>query len=197
MNSTTATFTVNGFSPNSDSIEISNTISDSTYEATNKIISTSTLASGTEVNFYAGKCIVLSPNFTVSAGAEFTAKILTPCTSSSTNTLSIPQTNQAKLLAKTETTIKPTLKISPNPFSDQSRVEINLPEKDVVNITVFDQTGRKVKVLVKNKLLESGKHIFHLKELQSLSGLLFINMSTTKTQLVKKAILIKNGNYRK
>ncbi|MFK7936343.1 MAG: 3-coathanger stack domain-containing protein, partial [Saprospiraceae bacterium] len=61
-----------------DAIIDNNPIDEATYEGKTKISSVGTVATGTDVKFYAGQSVELNAGFTVEAGATFTAEIL-PC----------------------------------------------------------------------------------------------------------------------
>jgi len=58
----------------------------------------------------------------------------------------------------------------------------------------MDQTGRLVKMLANNQWMDAGKHTLEVAANQLPGGILYVRIVTSKTQLVKKAILIKDGN---
>ena len=89
---------------------------------------------------------------------------------------------------------QPEMMIRPNPFRDYSKIDLNLPEGDVVSIAIMDQTGRLVKMLANNQWMDAGKHTLEVAANQLPGGILYVRIVTSKAQLVKKAILIKDGN---
>ena len=144
-----------------------------------------------DVVYVVGMQITLESGFSVAAGADFLAlidaDICPPLPRALPRTIPIgPRT----LIEEVE---QPEMMIRPNPFTVQSTLDINLPERDVVNIAILDQTGRLVKFLVRNQEMGAGRHTLDLVDNDLPGGMLYIKMVTSKTQLVKKAILIKNG----
>jgi len=57
----------------------------------------------------------------------------------------------------------------------------------------MDQTGRLVKMLAQDQWMDAGTHTLEMTGNQLPGGILYIRIVTSKTQLVKKAILIKDG----
>ena len=54
----------------------------------------------------------------------------------------------------------PKVKCYPNPFSDEIKIEINLPKDSQVEIAIFNQVGQKIKYLTTEKMLTRGTHKF-------------------------------------
>ena len=47
----------------------------------------------------------------------------------------------------------------PNPFSNSTTIPFNLPEDEVVSLTVYDLLGKRVATLVHQETLKAGRHI--------------------------------------
>ena len=84
----------------------------------------------------------------------------------------------------------------PNPFSDETSIEYELPEPAFVNVSIYDLTGRKISVLVDSKEMQ-GKHQIQWNPRQkglskSGNGIYLCKISTSaKTEVLK---LVFQGN---
>jgi hypothetical protein len=82
----------------------------------------------------------------------------------------------------------------PNPFNENLTIRMNLTEISEVSITVFDQVGKRVSVLVHNKTLPEGTHYFtwngRNKGNQNVpSGLYILQVSVEDNSYQKKLIV--------
>ena len=50
------------------------------------------------------------------------------------------------------------LRVYPNPFNTSSRINFNLPQFAIMDIRIFDVSGRLITVLAQNTLLDAGQH---------------------------------------
>lgn len=78
----------------------------------------------------------------------------------------------------------------PNPFNPVTKIKFQLPQKDFVNITVFDNSGKLVQALV-NENLYSGTYECEFDGSNLASGVYFYRITTTRFSDVKKMILVK------
>lgn len=79
----------------------------------------------------------------------------------------------------------------PNPFNPSTTIQYKIPEAVIVNISIFDITGRKVKELV-NEKKQPGYYNIELKGGELSSGIYFYRMVTSSGhKSVKKLVLIK------
>ncbi|MFA5667819.1 MAG: invasin domain 3-containing protein [Balneolaceae bacterium] len=78
----------------------------------------------------------------------------------------------------------------PNPFNPTTNLQISLPLKSEVNLTVYDVLGRVVSTLV-NQELAAGVHTIEWDASQFSSGVYFTRLTTPKGVFVKKMTLIK------
>jgi len=82
------------------------------------------------------------------------------------------------------------LKISSNPTQKEIDIEYNLPNKTVVNLSIFDLVGRLVNILVNENQISGVYHkTFDLSGLPQ--GIYFIRLETDDHTLVKKTIFTK------
>ncbi len=79
----------------------------------------------------------------------------------------------------------------PNPFNPLTKIEFELNTSSEVSLQIYDVTGRKVKSLLANRLLPSGKQevVFDATDLPS--GIYFYRLITPKYSETKKMILTK------
>ncbi len=69
------------------------------------------------------------------------------------------------------------LSIYPNPTSETSNIKINIPNLASVNLTIYDNFGREVEVLM-NGPLSAGTHVFNLNAASFPAGLYFCKLSS-------------------
>lgn len=84
----------------------------------------------------------------------------------------------------------------PNPFTKSTKISVNIKEKETVNITIYDYTGRLVNVIYDNKMLADGTYDFywdacdytgnHISE-----GLYFCNIKVNNKSITHKLVYAK------
>ena len=78
----------------------------------------------------------------------------------------------------------------PNPFNAQTTIEFNVPSAQQVKLEAFDLLGRKVAVLVDDRL-EAGGHIVNWDCSELPSGVYFYRLSVGENSATKKMTLLK------
>jgi len=78
----------------------------------------------------------------------------------------------------------------PNPFNPNTTISLNLPQNDLVKLTVFNSKGEVVKVLA-NKNLNAGSHQFVFNAAGLNSGVYFYRVETSLGSQTKKMMMIK------
>ncbi|MEW6509230.1 MAG: T9SS type A sorting domain-containing protein [Bacteroidota bacterium] len=78
----------------------------------------------------------------------------------------------------------------PNPFNPTTKIGFSLPQKDHVQLKVFDSIGREVASLA-NGIFEPGKHEIEFNAVNLPSGVYFYNIITSHNLATKKMLLIK------
>lgn len=78
----------------------------------------------------------------------------------------------------------------PNPFNPTTRISFTLPQKSQVKITVFDQLGSVMSILV-NGEFNRGSHSVDFNASNLASGLYFYRLETPSNSLTGKMLLIR------
>lgn len=82
----------------------------------------------------------------------------------------------------------------PNPFNNSTKILFRIPEREFVNLSIYDCLGRKISELV-NEIKEAGLYEieFNTNTLGSdlSSGIYFYQLITNKKQITKKFVLLK------
>ncbi|HAP35298.1 MAG TPA: hypothetical protein DCQ28_04910, partial [Bacteroidetes bacterium] len=78
----------------------------------------------------------------------------------------------------------------PNPFNPNTTIEFSIPNKENVQIAVYNILGQKVTTVI-NETLESGSHTVQWNAQPYASGLYFYEMRSGTFAAVKKMILMK------
>jgi hypothetical protein len=78
----------------------------------------------------------------------------------------------------------------PNPFNPSTTISFTLPEKSRVVLSIYNELGEKVAVLL-NGENEAGYHSIEWNAGKFVSGVYFYELKTEKYQTVKKLILTK------
>ena len=80
-------------------------------------------------------------------------------------------------------------KVTPNSSAKTLRIEYYIPEKETVGIDIYNLGGQKVKTLIQNESLESGKYQKQVDTSCLKNGIYFIQLKTTKSEKTIKLIL--------
>jgi photosystem II stability/assembly factor-like uncharacterized protein len=78
----------------------------------------------------------------------------------------------------------------PNPFNPTTTIKYSLPSKDKVELKLYNITGREVASLV-NKVQQAGIYSVQFNGSNFASGVYFYRLTTSKSSLIKKMILLK------
>lgn len=151
------------------------------FQTSNWINSTSKIYNGADINYTTGNQIRLLPNFRAYTGSNFRASIAS-CSSNKTayNHVANNELEQVEDIS---------FNIFPNPFTDQTNIEYHLPNASIINISVFDLTGRKVAQLEENTLKEQGKHSLTFDGSQLTKGIYHIHIQSEQYQTTQKVVV--------
>jgi PKD repeat protein len=157
-----------------------------------RIVNTeSTLAAGSNTYMQAKDYILFKPGFNALPNSTLTARI-EDCTAP--NLITKKEEIAIELITENQPDKNfLSLKIQPNPFKHQTTLVIDLTTQEKVNLEVFDKAGRLIESLVKEEVMNAGKHEILLTDKFLYSGMYFIRLRTATTHLIKKAIIIKDG----
>ncbi|MBN1541401.1 T9SS type A sorting domain-containing protein [candidate division KSB1 bacterium] len=86
--------------------------------------------------------------------------------------------------------------IYPNPFNSGTRISVQLPQEEIIELYVGDLLGRRLRTLVQGRQLDAGRHFFawdgHKESGQPLpSGVYWIVLQTRSYSRAQKALLIR------
>ena len=78
----------------------------------------------------------------------------------------------------------------PNPFNPILNIDFSIPQNDMVNISIYDITGRLVQELY-NDIKDVGYHSIQWNAINYASGIYFIKILTNNFTQTKKVTLLK------
>jgi len=138
----------------------------------------------------AGEVIDMSAGFEANPGSDFVAEIgLCPIIETVTSS---PETSRQITVTSPSTGYETQLQIAPNPFKEQTNIQLKLEQDDLVSLMVYDQAGRLVHQILTKKYLTKGTHDFILSGELLTGGLFFLELVTSNERQMKKMILIDN-----
>ena len=134
------------------------------FEVSDWIESTATINSGADITYNAGNIIRLKSGFWAKSGCNFHA-FIDGCSNNSNKVDYLRNNNINTYLLDQN----PSLTIFPNPVTDVTNIVYELPKESVINISIYDLTGRQIAVLEDQTLKAKGKHElqFHTTDLPS------------------------------
>ncbi|MEM9884538.1 MAG: lamin tail domain-containing protein [Bacteroidota bacterium] len=153
-----------------------------TYQASNSIESTGTVATGTTVVFDAGNIIILTAGFTAENGSTFTAMI-----GGCAPAAPVQNIEDRSLAVVTEQQVK----IYPNPMRRNGTIALELSTTQRVSIQLFDLSGKQIQVLVNEQEFLEGTHNipFHIHRLTT--GTYFARVQIGQEVQMQKVIVMQ------
>lgn len=79
----------------------------------------------------------------------------------------------------------------PNPFNPATQIQFELPAQQVVNLSVYDLTGRQVATLVQNESIQAGVHTVSFDARNLSSGVYVYRLQAGSVVLTRKLTLVK------
>lgn len=147
------------------------------------------ILNGQVKEYKAGDYISLQAGFEVQAGAEFTATI-EDCTP---NLIEEVDKELAKIspMATTQVLVNELdMAISPNPFSTQATIQINLTQESKLSLQVFDRNGQLVESVVASTMFDKGQHHLTYTPKNRSNGFYYFVLQTEQEVLTKKVVII-------
>ncbi|MFK7978573.1 MAG: 3-coathanger stack domain-containing protein [Saprospiraceae bacterium] len=172
-------------------IDINGTIAQTDTFRAGSILSNGTLVTGTKVGFFAENMIQLIAGFHAVAGSFFTAKIA-PCPTDLTTAPTASFAANTHLATPPIFSTKNTLNIYPNPFQYSTTLVLDLAQSAKVQLIIFDATGRSVKTLVNDQLMESGQHEVLFSNENLKSGFYFAHLQVDQEILLEKMVFLEH-----
>jgi flagellar hook assembly protein FlgD len=84
----------------------------------------------------------------------------------------------------------------PNPFNSQTNFEIRVPERNFMNLSIYDILGRKVAEIYSGEI-EAGVYKFNWNGREVASGTYFAKLSVESKDKIKNQIQVKKLLYLK
>ena len=162
-----------------------------TYRSSFQLNSSGTVAGGINATFVAGNNIVLEPGFSATAsGGSFFHAFIQRC-----DEISVlqdePIIEQLRLSSTPVPLEAPKLAIIPNPFSNYTNIEYDLPTSGKVVLQVYYQTGQLIKTIHQNQFHESGHHQIQINTSEYPKGLYLFNLWVNGRMVTRRGILSK------
>lgn len=147
------------------------------------IASTDSITSSAKnVQYQAEDYVQLNEGFTATNGCEFLARI---------DNCSVGGTKSAEELFVNDNKVFE-VKISPNPFTEKTTLEITLAQDEEISISVFDALGRKQDAYDTKQLFPTGTHQINIDGTDFPAGLYHVVLSTSNgKKIVQKISRIK------
>ncbi len=101
-----------------------------------------------------------------------------------------PKPGRANATADKPVAVTEPLVLSPNPFNPTTRITFNVPREGLVDLAVYDVSGRRVKVLAAG-WKNAGTHSLSFTADNLASGVYFVRLATAGTVHTRRAILLK------
>jgi hypothetical protein len=161
------------------------------YSATQTITSSSTVEAESNVEFFAGTSIKLSPGFHAKAGATFSAKIES-CTPPSAPAAIATAPADAIITSPADAIDKNiALTIQPNPTQYQTTLVFNLLEAGNTHLEVYSSTGVRLRTLLHNSWMEAGSYTQELTTDQFESGIYLVVLRTGNQVITRKLMVLE------
>ena len=164
-------------------------LSEGTFLASETISSDETIADGTMTLYQAGQSITLTAGFHAEAGSDFIARIGECGASGATLTPSAEQRNSS--LLATPILKDSDLKVSPNPFQQNTLVIFTLTKTSETSLVILSSTGQELQKVVQKEWLEKGIYEYQLDVINLPAGLLYVQLKANGETITKKIIRIQ------
>ena len=79
----------------------------------------------------------------------------------------------------------------PNPFNPATTISFNIPVTEKVTLEVYNILGQKVAMILNNKSLRAGMHVYKFNGSKLSSGIYFYRVNAGDYSANKKMVLIK------
>lgn len=159
----------------------------STQTASNRITASNTIRSGGTAAYDAGVEVFLTSDFEVKLGADFDATI-GGCTAPA---MLPPAPEQSP--AKPVPTPALSLRIAPNPTTEQCELTVSLPaERDLVTVILVNAQGQTVQQTLLQQALSKGSYQVTINTRDLPAGLYFVQVRTEQETVAKQLVVLKH-----
>ncbi len=145
-----------------------------------------------DVRFYAGNSITLKSGFIVEAGAKFEAKITTECVDNEHSFEETPAVSSRNNLNFSDKNIteETKMEVAPNPFSNQTTIQIDLPRGSTTSLQIYNLNGQLMNQILEKSWLPAGVSRLTYVPQNPLSGGIYYLMLTTEEGVKSMPVVI-------
>ncbi|MEL6942992.1 MAG: 3-coathanger stack domain-containing protein, partial [Bacteroidota bacterium] len=161
-------------------------LTDSIYQALS-IESSAIVSLESNVQYLAEDEVLLLPGFETEDDSDFTADIVECEVAENSEEDNIEERSIEEVVLKQEAK----LTTAPNPFTNFTNIQYQIPEQSEANLLLFNAQGQLVQSIVSARTLEVGKYNATLDGGNLEGGLYFLILQTTKEKIVRKLVVVK------
>ena len=81
--------------------------------------------------------------------------------------------------------------IFPNPANNETNIYFTLEKTDQLSLSVYNDQGKLIQTIYKNKLFAPGQHIYKLETVDYYSGFYSVLLENGKSRLTQKFVITK------
>ncbi|MEM9847558.1 MAG: T9SS-dependent M36 family metallopeptidase [Bacteroidota bacterium] len=163
-----------------------NPVAGGTYASADSIVASGVIPANATVTFEAGELIRLTDGFVAENGSTFTARIQA-CTANANAPVVEERNEDAVVAANTAQAVV----IYPNPFSEQTTVEVQVTETSDVQIELYTLAGRKITTIATARDLPVGTYQYTINADQLEGGMYLLTTRVGDRLMSKKLSLMK------
>ncbi|QJW89655.1 T9SS type A sorting domain-containing protein [Spirosoma taeanense] len=146
-------------------------------QAIQTLVATNVVDREALASYQAGRSLTLLPGFSAEQGSVFTAEVKS-CTCNP-----LPS---ADLAAESENRL--TLTAYPNPFTETTVIRYRLTEASAVSLSLLDEQGRAVDMLISGEMQEAGLHEYTYRNASSPAMVYLYSLRTNQGVTTKRLI---------
>jgi hypothetical protein len=134
----------------------------------------------------------VNPSFTISTLGTFSVYLMVGTADGMTTSIAAITTNTCLDVSVKETTsLIGAVSLYPNPSKDVTTITVSSNNTDVLNVSVYDLTGKLVLSPVQNQLLSVGENKYTLNTQELTNGIYFVTLNTAKGKETVKLVVNK------
>ncbi len=142
------------------------------------------ISGSSTVSLFAGQHILLKPGFSVANGATFNAKIVSTCGQNNAQSFIFDNAiSDDKNYLKTDSWT-----IAPNPFNDQTTIQVYLAEDTPLVLNLYNATGQLMNQIVNFENAPKGWVTVPFTKKTSMNGLYYVQLITKNKVATKKVM---------
>lgn len=132
----------------------------------------------------------INPTFSISTVGSFTVNLIVTNANGTSTVSNVVQTTTCSNVGLKESIASfNSVNLFPNPSNETAVLNINAPTSNMVNVLVYDITGKAVAMPVQNQVLNAGENKFTIATQNLNNGVYFVTISTTNGKETVKLIV--------